>query len=307
MTSCLLVKSRKRLVAVSDGRLSRDDGTSTFNSTRKLIEFPISYKIPRFSSGRFDGYSEYRSFPWFVAYAGTHTVTTEIIDLFRQRIGNLVLTRETPGRVPALADHFDTSARFDDDYNFSQGETPKVAARDICQELRVAFETRGSEFSETRRERPDSQYILFGNEEATGEYKAFVLSADENGYFPGARLRINVEHVIDGALATIGSPTVSASAHQDCELRNGLVCWQADEEPDARLFDFDKLEQDAVATPDGPNDAWGIRRVALRFCQIISSTSDASVGGQMMVAQGGWEMEIRVQTVDPPGGGHTAP
>jgi hypothetical protein len=301
MTSCLLVKSDKRVVAVADGRLSRDDQTSTFNSTRKLVEFPISYKIPQFRSGWFDGYSEYRSHPWFVAYAGTHTVTTEIIDLFRQRIDSLFLTRETPGRTPALADHFDTSCHFSDDYSFGRAEMPPITARDVLQELEAAFEIRGSEFSETRRERPDSQYLLFGNEEATGDYKAFILSADENGYFPGSRLGIKVKRVANGELATIGSPVVAATAYENQQLMRGVAGWKTDLLTDPTLTDLDELAgNEAAAFQHSDDDAWQVDRVAKELSQIISSTSDPSVGGQIMVAHGDWGKQIYIQVIDAP-------
>jgi hypothetical protein len=55
MTSCLLVKSKKRLVAVADGRLSRDDTSQSFNATRKLRRFEVAYQIPEFDRGRFLG------------------------------------------------------------------------------------------------------------------------------------------------------------------------------------------------------------------------------------------------------------
>ena len=147
MTSCLLVKSSVRFVAVSDGRLSRDDHTKSFDAARKLIKFPISYRIPIFAHGRVSGYREYKSNPWFLAYAGTHTVSVEIIDRFRQQIESLYLDRDPEGRHAMLVHEIDTSRCFADDYNFDGDEYVKIDARDVLQELRDAFDVKGREFS----------------------------------------------------------------------------------------------------------------------------------------------------------------
>lgn len=299
MTSCLLVKSPKRLVAVSDGRLSRDDNTQSFNETRKHIRFPISYQIPRFTRGYFGGFSEYRSHPWFLAYAGTHTATTEIIDLFRQRIGSLYLTRHEAYRHATLVHEIDTSGTFDDDYNFDPDEYLNVEVRDIRQDLVDAFEIRGSEFSKNRRERPDTQLILFGNEEASGEYNADIVSADAIGYSPGARLRIKVDPVGDGQLASLGSLTVANAAYDDQELMDGLVGWQKDEDPYRHLGDLDALDEEVPPSPEPAARAWSVREVATRFCQIIGSTTDPSVGGKMTVAESVWDRDIHVRVVSP--------
>ncbi len=89
MTSCLLVKSKKRLVCVADGMLSRSSGegdVATFLDTSKIIEFPVYYRYPQFNLGRFDRYKKYNSNPWFVAYAGDHIVSTEILAEFKKRL-----------------------------------------------------------------------------------------------------------------------------------------------------------------------------------------------------------------------------
>ena len=239
MTSCLLVKADKRLVAVSDGRLSRDDNTQSFNSTRKLIKFPISYQIPVFSRGRFDFFTEYRSTPWYLAYAGTHTVTTEIIDLFRQQINGLYLTRSEKGWHATLAHSTRTSGRFDDDYNFETNEYLKIHARDVLQELIEAFEIRGSEYAENRGTMPDSQFILFGNEEASGDYKAFVVFADRSLWISGGgRIRIKADPVVNGQLASIGSEAVRDAVYADQELMDGLNEWN---KVDDLYVDIDRM------------------------------------------------------------------
>jgi hypothetical protein len=300
MTSCLLVKSSKRLVAVADGRLSRDDNSQSFNETRKLREFEVSYQIPVFDRGRFHSFRRYRSEPWYLAYAGTHTVTTEIIDLFLQRIGSLYLTRHEQGQHAMLSHSTLTSGVFTDDYNFDQEELLKIHGRDVLQELVDAFEIRGSENSENRRSRPDSEFILFGNEEASGDYKAFVVSADENGYSPGARLRIKADPVLDGQLASIGSEIVRTEVYADEALMRGLEGWKQDEDYYAGLDSVLAKRTGGSLLPSPPTTAWSINQVGKRFLQLLCTTADPSVGGRMILADGDWSKEIQLRAFDPP-------
>lgn len=302
MTSCILVKSTKRLVAISDGRLSRDDDTQTFNSTRKLIEFPISYRIPIFSRGRFDFFTEYRSTPWYLAYAGTHTVTTEIIDLFRQKINSLYLSRDKNSGHSILDHSTFTSGSFDDDYNFTTSEHIKIHARDVVQELIDAFETRGNEYSTNRGVMPDSQFILFGNEEVSGTYKAFTVSADSNLYnSTGGRIRIKADLVPNGQVASIGSETVRRAVYADQDLMDGLKEWHTINDLDV---DFDKLRKEfdgePIPSPQPLSTAWSVTKVARRFQQIICATPDPSVGGDMIWAEGHWDGVIELHVDSSP-------
>jgi hypothetical protein len=300
MTSCLLVKSSTRIVAVTDGRLSRDDNTQTFNATRKLIEFPISYRIPEFYRGEFDHFKEYKSEPWYLAYAGTHTITIEIIDLFRQMIEKLCLARDEQDGCAILAHDTPIKGRFNEDYYFNGKEYPKVTARDVRQDLVHAFETRGGEYSGNRGTMPDSQFILFGVDEASGEYNAFVVSADESFYRDHGQVRAKVDTVANGHLASIGSTSVRDAVYADDELMDGLKGWHVDEDPFA---DMDRIEAEFEGKPlpplAPPIEAWSVREVGERFISIICTTRDPSVGGTMMLAEGAASRQIQLRVVEP--------
>lgn len=302
MTSCLLVKSKRRLVAVADGRLSRDDASQSFNEISKLRKFDVAYKIPQFDRGMFCGYKKYDSEPWYLAYAGTHTVTTEIINLFMQQMNSLYLTRHEKGRHATLAHSMPTGGTFSDDYNFDSDEYLKIHSRDILQELVEAFDTVGSEHSLNRRALPDSQFLLFGNEEATGEYKAFIVSANASGYSPGARVRAKADPVLDGHLASIGSQTVRNEVQTDAALMAGLDGWQVDEDPYVNVNRMlaENFEEAPASPLPPPSTAWETRKVGERLLHFLCITADPSVGGRMILAEGTWERTITLQTVDPP-------
>ncbi len=229
-------------------------------------------------------------------------MTTEIIDLFMQQMDSLCLTRHEQGRYAMLAHSTPTSGTFSDDYNFDRDEYLKIHARDVLQELVDAFQIRGSEHSSNRRTLPDSQFLLFGNEEATGEYKAFIVSADANGYSPGTRIRVKADPVLDGQLASIGSQIVLSEVYADQALMKGLEGWQRDEDPydDVQRMLAEEFGVAPASPLPTPSTAWGTRQVGERFLHILSTTSDPSVGGSMILAEGTWERTIELQQVEPP-------
>lgn len=301
MTSCLLVKAPDRLVAVADGRLSVSATTVSFDSTLKIHRVTPKYRVPVISLGRFDHYRDWIGEDCFVAYAGTYALASEVLQEFIRRVsGRLILVwRE---RRAELSETFDESAQFLDDYIFRESDYAEFGPREMLEHFTSALQTKGNEWCANRKIRADVEFLIFGKD-AKRRYWAYKVSVD-SGWSAGSPIRINYEPVKDGILATIGSPTVSAAAFEDSEMQRGLLAWKEDQTAIsvAKTLDgFRARGPETVRTsPVGSSDPdpqtnWSGGEIARRFAHLLSTGSDASVGGELTVAIGGWSGEINVR------------
>ncbi len=303
MTSCLLIKAPDRILVVADGRLAVSDTLVRLDSAQKIVAFTPKYQIPRIAMGRFDHFAERTSRDWYVAYAGTYALVSEIIRAFLSKIsGGLYLSRE--GESPVLRYDFDQSGGFTDDYNFGHDELPDLRPYDIAREFTDAAQLKCDEW---RRNQAllDCQFLLFGEEEGTRHYTAFKIWPELPDLAPGARVRIRVEEVKNGELATIGSPKVSKAVQDDDALGLGLEGWKSDQsaigvhnvfaDPQLAKMFPDSKPQTPIPEPL-PEQNWGLNEVRQRFIEHLRLTSDPGVGGDIVVASGGWYGGISLQT-----------
>lgn len=299
MTSCLFVKAPDRLVAVADGRLSIDESTVSFDSTLKIQRVTPKYRIPIVSLGRFDHYRDWIAEDCFVAYAGTYALASEVIQEFSRRVSGRHILVWRQGRSE-LSDRFDENAQFLDDYLFRESDLAEFGAREILEQFRAALQTKGDEWCANRKVRADVEFLLFGK--GTGRrYWAFKINVDA-GWSIGAPILTCYEPLRDGVLASIGSPSVSAAAFDDVELQRGLSAWSEDQTAISLGKSMDALRRSAKDfapsrdASDIAEDAnWSSERISHRFAQLLRDGSDATVGGDLTVAMGGWHGEIAVR------------
>lgn len=300
MTSCLLVKAPDRLVAVADGRLSVDKRTVSFDSALKIQRFTPKYRVPIISLGRFDHYQFRAGEDCLVAYAGTYALASEVLLDFARRVsGQLILAWRAKQAV--LVETFEENAQFIDDYPFRQSDYPEFGSREVLALFRSALQVKGDEWCANRNKPADVEFLLFGKD-GDRRYWAYKISIDAE-WSAGAPVRINCEPVKDGVLAAIGSPSIAASAFEDAELQCGLTGWAVDQTKASLTKTLDGLRLDnrmtgslttAVPPQTDPSD-WSGARVSQRFAHLLRTGSDASVGGELTVAMGGWYGEISVR------------
>lgn len=286
MTSVLLVKAPRQIVAVADGRLSVDTKTVSFETAEKIRLFTPKYSIPHVSMGWFSHFSPYLGEGWCLAYSGTYALADQISQLFFKNVTNLYLIRGEDG-IPKLQHEFDQSGSFHDSYNFSPDEKPKLTPPEILGEFKKAFQSKGDEWARNRG-CPDCQFLLFGMNEETSRYAAYKIKAE---WHPGVSMGILTEEVTNGELAAIGSPVVAAAAYDDACLQDGLRGWKVDQVDAAMAQAFDPSPP--AALPPAAN--WSLRQVRQRLCEIMRTEMDPSVGGILTTASGSG-MSITVET-----------
>ncbi|HET6970838.1 MAG TPA: hypothetical protein VFH92_06930 [Phenylobacterium sp.] len=297
MTSCLMVKAPDRLVAVADGRLSLSDTKVSFDTTMKIVGFTPRYRIHVISMGRFSHFNAYTARDWFVGYAGSYALVEEVLNLFRKRISErLVLVWE--GGAAVLAYEFDTRWGFDESYHFGAHQYPEITPEIVAWEFKAAAQEKCDEWSRNRRIFPDCEFLLFG-QDPKHKYSAFKVTCDRAGWSPGASVRIQADAARDGDLMAIGSRAVASAAFGDADLLAGLEGWRADQsragvaamlaDPMWRdMFAGDEPKPAPAPAPPPPVLDWSVEQVAARFCDLLRSTGDASVGGSLTVASGVW-------------------
>ena len=303
VTSCLLVKAPDRLLVVADGRLAVSQTQVSFDQTQKIVRFTPRYRIPRIMMGRFSHYDDYTGRDCFVAYAGTYALVAEVLALFRRKINETLVLTWRNG-VASLSPEFDEGGQFGR-YDFSGSDYLPLGEREIVTEFRAAAQAKADEFCLTRGQPADCEFLLFGKAEAPRGHYAFKVSVNP-AWSRGQKPRLDIDVVADGVLATIGSPGVAGEAHADAELVTGLKGWQVDQEAIGvrkLLADYSWLDgADAPAAklrlpepPSGQN--WPLEQVATRFSQLLQKTTDASVGGRLLMARGRWYGEIELEVL----------
>jgi hypothetical protein len=303
MTSCLLAKANDRLVAVADGRLSVSDTTLSFDTVAKIVRFTPMYRIPQVQHRYFVGYTDRTSRDWFVAYSGAYALAREIIITFVTNVsGGLFLSRDsddppdadvpfTPHVPPRLQDHFDESGSFDEGYNFSADEQPNITPDDLSLRLRKIAQTKCDEFARNRGLFPDCQFLLFGKSEVDDHYVAFKIYPVETTW-NGVWARVTRDELRNGELTTIGSAKVAGEAHADEALNIGLLGWSTDRSKAAFNAAFEDFDFDAPTLSPGPTasshqaDNWTVDEVRARFIELVRTTDDLSVGGDIATASG---------------------
>jgi hypothetical protein len=299
VTSVLLAKGPKQIVAVADGRLSRDDGTVSLDSTQKVRKFNPKYFIPYVSMGRFNSFTAHLGGDWCLSYAGTYTLANEITEVFVRNITEMYLDRLDDG-TPALQYSFDRTSSFDDSYNFSYDERPKISHREVILEFKNAFQSKCDEWSKVRGF-PDNEFLLFGWNEETSNYSAFKIRA-EPVWHPGEAIQIAVDEIKEGEIATIGSPEVAGTAYEDLALIQGLKEWKTGQADADFVTSFGlKLDSDEdwdrYLSTSPSKRGLSLSDVEEKFVQIVRESMDRSVGGKLVSVLGNGTMQLAIKNV----------
>jgi hypothetical protein len=129
MTVCAVIKLKRAMVAIADGRLISGSNIS-FDTTEKLVPVRTLYRVPRIRLAYFSHFEDYVGSTWHVAYAGTYALCSQVIESFRNRMTNLYLVRNYDSRLgdigaPYMTSEWKSTNTYDDDYNFRPYELLK--------------------------------------------------------------------------------------------------------------------------------------------------------------------------------------
>lgn len=302
MTSCLLVKAPRRIVAVADGRLSYGATQQSFERAQKIRRFSPVYRIPKVSMSRFSHYADYTGEDCYIAYAGTYALVAEVLEVFRTRITEALILVWRDGH-PTFSESFDENAQFLDDYEFRASELPQITPQLLKEEFREAAQEKIDEFCSLRGIAADCEFLLFGKS-PDRRYYAFRVTVSPT-WSIGQPVQLDIQPIADGAMAAIGSTEVSGAAFEDLTLQEGLTGWTIDEEEAAfqgAFSDFDLEDGPSQSSTEGHGEpvsdkTWTIEQVENSFARHIRSSGDSSVGGSVTVASGRWYGPISITSI----------
>jgi hypothetical protein len=284
MTIGIFAKLRGVVVAVADGRLSRGAGSVSFDSAAKIGGIRPEYRYPLSSMGAVDRSEPYHMYDWCLMYAGTYALASEIRDAFRTAVTNLLVDRLDNGDVDFVA-AWSGRHRGNDEFHISSSELPKIPARIIVDELRRAYRSKGDEWMANRAEYPDVEFILFGTNEETREYEAYVVSLDQAQTTLGNPIAVRVDPVPAMSVVAIGSPPEASKIVADSRLlasiRNSVPPPSAIQTMDSF---FDEIEPSRTS------------EVAKRMLELAAdaAAADPNVGGELLLAVGTSSHDIRI-------------
>lgn len=274
MTVCAVVKLRRAIVAIADGRLI-SGANKSFDTTDKIVPVRARYRIPRISRSRFSHFEDHVGSQWYAAYAGTYALCSQIIEGFRNRMINLYLVRNYERRLgeigaPYITSEWKRADSWDDNYNFRPDELLKFDRSIVKSEFLAACQSKANEWMSYGKPL-DSEFLVFGRDDLTKCYSAFRISADEDRSLGIARVR--VEEVKQDRPVAIGEPQAVSAIVADATLA-GLI-------------------QSSVPL-DKPNNALGASlqsmepsrtvEVEKRLIELVKGLDSQSIGGTLTVA-----------------------
>lgn len=292
MTICAVVKLRNALVAISDGRLSRDDDSVSFDTALKTSLFTPSYQFPLVRMGRFERFERYNGRRWGIAYSGTYSLATQIRDEAIRLSTSLYLNRSVDGN-PELKENFERAEWYDDNYNFERDEHLPFGASDIFGAFEQACRSKGEEWIATRGF-PDTEFLVFGLDQRNSEYAAKKICFDFDRYKYGNTLVVRSELVREMDVSAIGEANTVQTVVNDDRLRTAITESTPAEvdpavletmEPEERLgADLDLWEPSSTT------------EVSERLKQLVGSANHASIGGDVTVVTGRGGLDLRVES-----------
>jgi hypothetical protein len=284
MTIGAFAKLRGVVVAVADGRLSIAPGLVSLNSAEKISRIRPEYRYPVSSMGTVDRSEPYHMYDWCLMYAGTYALASEIKDAFRTAVTNLLVDRLDNGDVDFVA-AWSGSHRGNDEFYIHGGELPKIPSRIIVDELRRAYQSKGDEWMANRSKIPDVEFILFGTNEETREYEAYVVYLDQAHTTFGNPIAVKVDPVSAMSVVAIGSRPEAAKIVTDSQLsaaiRNSVP--PASAVPTLDSF-FDDIE---------PSRSSEVAERMLELA-VAAAVADPGIGGELLLAVGTSSHDIKI-------------
>lgn len=283
MTIGVVVKLRKTVVALADGRLSRTDRIS-FDTAPKITRVRPGYRYPLASMGAQERTAFYGRYDWCLLYAGTYALASEIREEFRQRVANFLVDQTDDG--VQLVEQFSGRHRSDPLFQIPQYDLPRLPSRLVVDALKFAYEVKATEWRTRRTEQPDAEFLLFGTDDETEDYVAVRVSFDANLSPLGQPVVAWVDRIPEMTVYTIGSKVTGAMIDCDPALLSAVAASVPSPSRGNTIDDFLDDEQ-----PSETID------VAKRLVALPRSTPDPSVGGKMLVAVGEPSHTINVYEV----------
>jgi uncharacterized protein (UPF0303 family) len=272
------------VVAVADGRLSIAPGSVSLDSAEKISRIRPEYRYPLSTMGTVERSQAYHMYDWCFMYAGTYALASEIRDAFRKGVTSLLVDRLDNGDVDFVA-AWSGSHRGNDEFYIHNSELPKIPSRIIVDELRRAYQSKGDEWMTNRSLIPDVEFILFGTNEETREYEAYVAYLDQAHTTFGNPIAVKVEPVSDMSVVAIGSRPEAAKIVADSQLSAAIL----NSVPPASAVEtldsfFDEIEPSRTS------------EVVERMLELAAAAAlaDPNVGGELLLAVGTSSHDIKI-------------
>jgi hypothetical protein len=284
MTIGAFAKLRSAVVAVADGRLSPIPGVVSLDSASKISRVRPEYKYPLSSMGAVDQFSTYHMYDWCLMYAGTYALASEIRDAFRTAVTNLLVDRLDNDDVDFVAE-WSGRHRGNDEFHIHGSELPKIPARIIVDELRLAYQSKGTEWMVNRGLIPDVEFILFGTNEETLDYEAYRVSLDQAHTSFGNPITVMVDPVPAMTVVAIGSPPEVSKILTDSQLSDAILGSVPPPSANQTMDSyFDQIEPSRTT------------KVAERMIELAAAAAvaDSSVGGELLLAVGTPSHDIQI-------------
>jgi hypothetical protein len=287
MTVCAIVRLNDAIVAIADGRLTSGDRKS-FDTTEKIVQIQPSFKVPQISMGRLDGFSELNGPFWYVAYAGTYALCSEILNIFRNRITTLFLERDYDyGGAPQLVSSFEKGRNFADDYNFRPDEIPQFDSSTIATEFKQCCQLKADEWLDNGKPL-DCEFLLFGStdDKAEDSFPAFKISVERDAMLQSAHVR--VERLARHCPSVIGDPLAASAIATDTKLRDLISASIPQENPaDSDLDRWLALNE--------PSKTGSIEK---RLVEIVRCLNVSSIGGRLTIASNSGRRTITLRYIE---------
>ncbi|WP_299873041.1 hypothetical protein [uncultured Cocleimonas sp.] len=290
MTIVALLYSDDNFLAISDGLISRSDGSKRLiDKDKKLVMFTPVYQIPKVSLGRFDYFSEYKGKPFCIAYAGNFTIISTVIKNFISIVNNrLVIGRDDEGK-PTIYD-CENIQKYYQGKNFSPNELIDITVNFLTNILERVCKSACKDFAINAMNQPLVQFILFGEDKKGMDRKNSAQVINCKGFDSNSKLIMERLTVKPWELFFIGD----GSRFE--EVRNKIE--KAETYQNKENIDLDKPID--IFSEEGSNiELLFQNRVKVVKNEMMSviSKNVATIGGDCTIIESNWVSPLSQVTI----------
>lgn len=294
MTIVAFHYTKDSFFAIADGLISRGAARVT-EENKKILSFKASYKIPRISLGRFNGFSEYLGGSFYLAYAGNYTLISNIINEFTSIVSRkLVLARNKSNGDPTVYKRDDEGdglrgGYYSDDYNFSDKELVPITINFLANILESVIKSCALDFSKNAMQNPDVELIMFGEQLVNYQRSKRAQVLKCKTLIDGLPA-IERFSVVPWSLVCIGDSSVIPKAVAEIEadseyfaplsVRNS-TCTLFVKEPKESSYHFERKR---------------IQTIKRNVMPLILNNV-GTIGGSCTIAQSGWALDLEMSTI----------
>jgi hypothetical protein len=300
MTIIAIHHTDTEILAIADGLISNLPPTRVLEQDQKIVMFRPVYRIPRISMSRFNGFEEYTSGDFCLAYAGTFSLAATIVKKFLDVVTQRLAIDRCANGTPFVCERSDQlgyfkALRYDDSFNFDLEDLRPITVNFLANILQRVAEKACHDFHRNAMKKPDVRFILLGQDRVKHRQKNRVQVLRCLDIQDG-ELVFERYSAMPWALTLEGDPSAIPALRNAIETNPAYAkspLPRAHAEVSSAPDHFEWFEQESSQSRYCANRELVVKREVL---SLICSGTD-TIGGDCTIASAGWAQPLKLISI----------